>query len=118
MLMLFAAILAAQPLDCRNAMQQQEMNRCAAEAARAADADMNRAAAQVMRAFVADRGGENGEAARRLRDAQRTWLAFREAQCALAGIEALGGSLEPYLVGDCLKTMTEQRIVDLMMMVR
>ncbi len=117
MLLMFAALLA-QPADCSNAMQQQEMNRCIAEAARAAEADMNRAAAQVMRAFVADQGGENGEAARRLRDAQRTWLAYREAQCALAGVEALGGSLEPYLVGDCLKTMTEQRTVELMMMVR
>ena len=117
MLIAIAALLA-QPLDCSNAMQQQEMNRCAAEAARAADAEMNRAAAQVMRAFAANHGGENGEAARRLRDAQRTWLAFREAQCALAGVEALGGSLEPYLVGDCLKTMTEQRTVELMMMVR
>ena len=117
MLTLIAALLA-QPADCSNAMAQQEMNRCAAEAARAADADMNRAAAQVMRAFVADQGGENGEAARRLRDAQRTWLAYRDAQCALAGVEALGGSLESYLVGDCLKTMTEQRTNDLLMLIR
>ena len=117
MLLLFAAFLA-QPTDCHNAMAQQEMNRCAAEAARAADAEMNRAAAQVMRQFVEHQGGENGEAARRLRDAQRTWLAFRDAQCALAGVEALGGSLEPYLVGDCLKNMTEQRTVELMMMAR
>lgn len=120
MILLTLTALLAQPpaLDCSNAMAQQEMNRCAAEQARAAEADMNRTAALVMRQMEEQDGRPNGEGARRLRDAQRTWLAFRDAQCALAGLEALGGSLEPLLVAGCMSEMTERRAAELMTMIR
>lgn len=117
MLLMFAALLA-QPVDCSAALTQQDMNRCAADAARASEGDMNRTAALVMRQIAEQQGGENGEAANRFRAAQRTWLAFREAQCALAGIEALGGTLEPLLVAGCMRDMTERRASELMMMIR
>lgn len=118
MLTLVAALLA-QPADCSAAMTQQDLNRCAAEATRAAEADMSRTAGLVMRQILAQHGGgESGEAATRFRNAQRTWLAYREAQCALAGVEALGGMLEPVIVAGCLRDMTERRTSDLMMMIR
>ncbi len=113
-----AALLAAQPVDCDDALAQQDMNRCAAASAREADAELNRVYPQVVRQMQRyDRDAETGgEAERRLREAQRAWIAFRDAQCSLAGVEALGGSLEPLLVSGCIKDLTERRISELQMM--
>jgi uncharacterized protein YecT (DUF1311 family) len=113
-----ATLLAAQPIDCGNAVNQAEMNECAARAARDADADLNRLWPQIVRQMqAADReGNSNGEGERRLRAAQRAWIAFRDAQCELEGVEALGGSMESMLVSGCIATMTERRANELRLM--
>lgn len=111
-----AALLSAQP-DCRNAMTQSDIDACAGERVRAAEADMNRVAAQLMRELQArDRtaGNHNGE--ERLRAAQRTWIDFREAQCRLAGLQAMESSMEATLVSQCLRELNERRADELRMM--
>ena len=117
-LLAFASILTAQPLDCANAVTQADMNQCAGRAARDADADLNRLWPQVVRRMqISDRESDsNGEAEKRLRAAQRAWIAFRDAQCQLEGVEALGGSMETLLVQGCLEEMTKRRIDQLTLM--
>jgi uncharacterized protein YecT (DUF1311 family) len=117
MILLALTLVAAQPADCRNAMTQLDIDSCAAEQARAAEADMNRVAAQLMRELQArDRATPGRAGQERLRAAQRTWIDFREAQCRLAGLQAMDGSLEAALVTSCMRDMTERRANELRMM--
>jgi len=107
-------LLAAQPLNCDEARTQADLNQCAALEADQADADLNRIYPQVVAAYAEmDRDGETKEGVARLRAAQRAWIAFREAECALAGYQALGGSLEPLLVSGCEADLTRRRTAEL-----
>jgi uncharacterized protein YecT (DUF1311 family) len=123
----FALLLAAQEpqVNCRDPQVQQEMNYCAAQDAERADAELNivyRTA--IASAQAADReyasyqtgaagpSSEPGEEAS-LREAQRAWVAFREAHCRLEGYEARGGSMEPMLEAGCRATITRARTAEL-----
>ncbi len=44
-----------------------------------------------------------------LLEAQRAWIAFRDAHCRSEGYYARGGSLEPLLVSTCNTQLTRQR---------
>lgn len=116
--LLSVMLFAGQTFDCNSAVTQVDMNRCAALRARDADAELNRIWPQVVRMIQAgDREVDsNGEGERRLRAAQHAWIAFRDAQCELEGVEALGGSMESMLVSGCLATMTERRTAELRQM--
>ncbi len=112
-----AALLTAQPLACDNPVTQQDMNQCAARKANEADADLNLIYPQVVAHFEQlDRDSETQEGVRRLRAAQRAWVAFRAAECALTGYEALGGTLEPLLVSGCQAELTKSRAAELRQM--
>jgi uncharacterized protein YecT (DUF1311 family) len=109
-------VLADDPLDCDNAMDQNTMTRCAGLDFEKADAELNkvwkqaRTAAEAADAEYA--GDMKGEAAALLK-AQRGWIAYRDGQCELAGFEARGGSMEPMLVNGCLAEMTKARTREL-----
>jgi len=120
----FALLLSAQDpqWNCDNPQAQQEMNYCAARDFERADAELNteyrRAVAAAQRADHEEAGyrveGDNrpGDEAT-LREAQRAWLAFRDAHCRLEGYEARGGSMEPMLYSGCLATLTRARTAEL-----
>jgi uncharacterized protein YecT (DUF1311 family) len=115
------ALLAAQPSPaqewhCDNPQAQMEMNACAAIDFERADAELN---AEYRRAIasarVADREFDDAGDRRpgdeaTLREAQRAWVAFRDAQCRLEGYEARGGSMEPMLYEGCRARLTRARI--------
>jgi uncharacterized protein YecT (DUF1311 family) len=63
-----------------------------------------------------DRDSESNEGVKRLRAAQRAWMAFRDAECAVAGYEALGGSMESMLVSGCVAQLTKRRAAELRQM--
>ncbi|MEM6615963.1 MAG: lysozyme inhibitor LprI family protein [Pseudomonadota bacterium] len=48
-----------------------------------------------------------------LRDAQRAWITYRDADCSLAGKAFEGGTLEPLLVTSCYEYKTALRVIDL-----
>jgi uncharacterized protein YecT (DUF1311 family) len=111
-LCLLPCAAAAQDVDCANAMTQLEMNSCAAQDWQAADVDLNAAYAAAItvmqdsdNTFPAE--GKTEEA--RLRDAQRAWVAFRDAACESAGYPMRGGSAEPLLTYGCMLDLTIQR---------
>ena len=116
-LALAASLAALQPdINCDEARTQTDMNYCADQDYRRADAELNRIWPQALqRAKALDRDVGGAVAEQRLRAAQRAWIAYRDAQCEVAGLEAYRGTMEPMLVAFCLKDMTERRTNDLRM---
>ena len=114
-----AAPQADEP-DCRDPQAQIELNLCARMDFERADAELNR----VYRDSIAgerqadreldpsyDQRPSNESI---LREAQRAWVAFRDAQCTYeSNGEARGGSMEPMVHSQCLARMTRERIAQL-----
>ena len=123
-----ALLLSAQDpqWNCANPQAQQEMNYCAGQDSERADAELN----TVYRTAIADAqradreyarvtagatgpgdGGPGEEAT--LREAQRAWVSFRDAQCRMESFEARGGSMQPMLDSGCRATLTRARTAEL-----
>ena len=116
-LILTSLLLAAQQPNCTDPQTQTDMNQCAARDANEADADLNLIYKTVVSHYEqADRSAETTEGVKRLRAAQRAWVAFRDAQCAVAGYEAMGGSMESLLVSGCVADLTKRRATELRIM--
>lgn len=108
-------LLASEPsIDCANAMTQTDMNVCSYRDFQSADRTMNEAWGKaVAKAKAADRQGPAGTF-NRLLDAQRKWLAWRDAQClAENGPREESGTIWPLQQNGCLKELTEARIKQL-----
>lgn len=106
----------AQETDCAAAQTQTEMNACAYQDWEAADAVLNALwpqARAVTKAQDADLPEELKGADQALLNAQRAWIAFRDAQCASEGFAMRGGSAEPLLIYGCMASLTEDRVEDL-----
>lgn len=107
-----AAPLAAEDLDCDNAMTQLDMNRCAHQAYVLADEDLNLAygmAVDMARAM--DEYLQDGDvpAVQLLRDAQRAWITFRDKACEVESTIVRGGSMQPLVYSSCLERETRAR---------
>ncbi|MXP46838.1 DUF1311 domain-containing protein [Altererythrobacter luteolus] len=104
--MILSLLLAASApavIDCEDAMTQAEMNRCAEAEYRAADHDLN-AAWRLARA----RSGSD-ESGDELLQAQRAWIAFRDAHCAFEAGIYRGGSIVPLIHSNCMTSLTRAR---------
>jgi uncharacterized protein YecT (DUF1311 family) len=114
---------ASTPLDCSDPQSQSSMNQCAALDFQRADKALNvawRDMVAYVRANNKDYGPDwdkrpSGEA--RLREAQRAWITFRDAHCAVHGYEARGGSMEPLLYESCRAEVTQQRTEQLRLLI-
>ena len=104
-------------VDCNNAMTQVDMNQCAAEDYRKADATMNAQWAETRAAMLAwDKAtppSDDNGAAKRLLASQRAWLAFRDATCDVEGYSVEGGSMQPLVISSCLAALTTRRTEEL-----
>lgn len=100
-------LLATAPqVDCSNAQTQTDMNICSFEDYKAADRALN--AAWVKAAAKAK--GFGRPQFDRLLDAQRKWIAFRDAQClAENGPREESGTIWPLQQNYCLQKLTEAR---------
>ncbi len=97
----------AQARGCPPDATQLELNDCAAAAFQEADDELN----AVWRSAKAAMDGYGAGAL--LLDAQRKWIAFRDAACR-AEIEVYaGGSIQPLVWSNCLTRLTRQRSFDL-----
>ena len=112
--MILLPLLLAATTACDNAQTQAAMNVCAAGEYRAADAEMTRAwrvAYQAMKrrdAADTSRGGGAGYAAALL-TAQRAWLAYRDAECVVEGLQYARGSIQGIVVARCRAGLTKAR---------
>lgn len=48
-----------------------------------------------------------------LREAERSWISYRDIQCKAAAQQYEGGSMAPMIYSQCLTTLTEHRTADL-----
>jgi uncharacterized protein YecT (DUF1311 family) len=96
----------------KTAMAQSEMNRCADLDARQADADLNRVYRELLSKLKSD-----DNATRKLRAAQRAWLAFRDAHLQelypAKDKQAEYGSMFPMCYAQVATAMTKERTVQL-----
>ena len=88
-LVLLIAAPVALPTSHANAQSQAEMNRQAAKDFHKADAELNSAYAALM-AKLPDAEGKE-----KLKESQRAWIAFRDAEAAFVAEQARGGSMAP-----------------------
>ena len=121
-----AAVLSAAPavaqtpgtaVDCAKAFSTLEINDCAEQEFKRADARLN-AAYKAMLARIDTGTDFDAKTKAGLRtavqDAQRKWLAFRDADCKGAvGREWTGGTGQTYAVYSCLTEKTVARVRDL-----
>ncbi|MER8884613.1 lysozyme inhibitor LprI family protein [Mesorhizobium sp. C280B] len=103
---LFAGVARAD--DCANAQDQGTLNECAGNAFDKADKKLNDAYKQIEGRLKGD-----AETKKLLVDAQRNWVAFRDAECAFQGGPREGaGSMYPMVVYDCQTALTNDRVRD------
>ncbi len=104
---------AHQSAECAAPATQTAMNVCAGQDYASADTELNevwrelRETARRADEYAADDGRPGHWAT--LLEAQRAWLAYRDAHCRLVGYDARGGSLEPMLVTSCKAELTRER---------
>lgn len=111
-LTLAPTIVAAQEIDCAQAMAQVELTFCAEQDWQRADADLNdayKAALALMRQIDAGLAADQQGAEAHLRAGQRAWVSFRDEACAAEGYVMHGGSAEPMVIYGCRAGLTRQR---------
>ncbi len=103
--MLAMAVISSRPalaLDCENATTTVEINECAYADYQKADEELN-ATYQALREQL----NETGKFL--LRDAQRTWISFRDAECQRITDPYRDGSYQRVAYNACLTDQTLKR---------
>ena len=102
-------LLAAAPCvlsSAATAQTQSSLNETAAQQFRTADRALNTQYTATMTSLSAP-------TRLLLRDAQRTWITFRDQQCRYEASGVRGGSVFPMIQSQCLARMTTERTRDL-----
>ena len=108
-----------QDHHCDDPQNQADMNACAAIDFEAADAELNAvwseaiAGAREMDAEINREYDQAPTSEAVLREAQRAWIIFRDAQCTYEGHEARGGSMEAMIYDGCRARLTRERTAQL-----
>lgn len=103
---------SAQEIDCAAPTNQAEIATCITQSLRQAEADLDVACGLAWSRTVRiddtlsapQRGAEAA-----LRNAQRAWIAYRDATCATEGFEHRGEAIEPMVVSLCIDRLTRTR---------
>jgi uncharacterized protein YecT (DUF1311 family) len=93
-------------IDCNHAMTQMDMNLCADNDYQAADKKLNAAYRKAM-------AGEDTHGRDLLRQSERAWIAYRDAECAYVANASEGGSIQPMEYSVCLTELTKARTKEL-----
>lgn len=125
MLPIFASIaiadIAPPPKpNCDEPMSNMDMRQCSYDEFKAADKELNAVYQRALKFLretygpdeIKQAGGQDPSAD--LRDAQRKWVTFRDANCRSLGTQMLGGSGQETIVAGCMASMTKDRAKELM----
>lgn len=99
---------AAEEIDCRAPQAQTDMTLCAQADFDAADQRLNALYGEIRQRLT----GEDAKLAR-LREAQRAWIAYRDAECAFRSSAVEGGSAQPMVEAQCRAEKTIGRNAEL-----
>ncbi|NTZ82837.1 DUF1311 domain-containing protein [Burkholderia metallica] len=102
-LALVASVAHAQA-NCADATDQATMTACADRAYKKSDGELNRTYQAVT-----ERLRNARPLADKLVNAQRAWIAYRDAECHFSSANAEGGSAYPMVVSTCLDDLTKAR---------
>lgn len=94
--------------DCVNTQDQATMNECADQSLRESDAELNSVYKQVEQRLK-----DNPDTIKLLVSAQRSWVAFRDAECTFSSSRVAGGSVYPMVYSTCLDRLTQSRTKEL-----
>lgn len=95
----------AQADECANATTQADMNQCAGRQNQAADKELNTLYQQI-----SQRLKERPQSQKQLINAQRAWVAFRDAECTFSASAVQGGSVYPLIYSNCTTDLTKARV--------
>lgn len=108
----------AQPADCSEANSTVEISQCFERELQRADAELNRAYQVALKGARDDSAlpaSLKGRWEATLREAQRKWVAFRDADCKeLIGYEWYGGTGMGSAVLSCMADKTKARTKELL----
>ena len=93
---------------CRDPQSQAEMNMCAREKFKAADAELNRVYSRLA-SLLADNEGQR----EKLKAAETAWLKYRDDNCEYEASFFDGGSMRPLILSSCFERMTKARAAEL-----
>jgi uncharacterized protein YecT (DUF1311 family) len=98
-------------IDCKKAISTPDVTLCINDAYEAADKQLNAAYHSAMASI--DKGDRSLEVRKDWRkalvEAQRRWIAYRDAECELTGFQWFGGTGRSGAVLDCARVLTEAR---------
>jgi uncharacterized protein YecT (DUF1311 family) len=114
MFLLFVLLLATGSVfgqgskkpPCSDVDTQTEMNICAGNEYKTADAALNRTYQQL--AGMLDAAEKT-----QLKEAHTAWIKYRDANCDFVGDQYKGGSIRPLIYGLCLADVTRNRTAEL-----
>ncbi len=89
-------------------MTQMELTADAGQTAAKADAALN----VVYRKFLATKS-DDAQGRRKLVEAERQWIKYRDAECDSAADDYRGGSIAPMVRCECATALTEARTAEL-----
>jgi uncharacterized protein YecT (DUF1311 family) len=98
-------VTAAHAVDCDNATTQGDMNQCAGQQYKAADKELNALYQQITQRLK-----DEPDAKKLLVSAQRSWVGFRDAECAFSTSGVSGGSVYPLIYSNCMTGLTKARV--------
>ena len=95
------------PVAHIHAQTQAEMNAQARKDFERVDAELNSTYAALVAKLP------DAESKRKLKESQRAWIAFRDAEAAFAADQARGGSMAPTIRYGTMTELTQQRLSQL-----
>jgi uncharacterized protein YecT (DUF1311 family) len=97
---------AVPPVDCRSVSTQIELDYCAAQDFKAADARLNAIYLDLMTRYDAPNQAL-------LRGAEEKWVAWRDSECSYETALTVGGTIHTMMQTECATEKTQARIREL-----
>ena len=98
---------ADEKINCKSQdLNQMQLDQCAVQDFEKSDAKLN----ALYKTLISKYDAANGAL---LKDAQRKWLAFRDAECSYETNGTVGGTINPMMDTMCRTRMTDARVKEL-----
>lgn len=107
------AACSAYALNCQSALSTPDLNECAQQEQRAVEAKLNQVYQKALKSVSEPTTEQDAETKRKLIQAQRAWVKFRDADCEAVYSRFADGSMRNIMFMGCMQQHAERRIADL-----